>query len=167
MEGIFRDWITDYVNKYSLIACRQHGFVQLEACETNLLELQEVGNVLTTKNPKNKYYIQHGKEKEWLQESEVEKDLGIMVSSDEKHSKQVEAMLYPAYAFKIRYGGFERVDLDIRENEGVSEGTIRRHNSQITREKQGGTMRDKFLLNGTATTWNLLPYQKAGNDTAN
>ena len=41
--------------------------------------------------------------------------------------------------YKIKKG-FELVDLDIRENEEVSEGTSRRHNSQITREKQGGTM---------------------------
>ena len=63
--------------------------------------------------------------------------------------------------YKIKKG-FELVDLDIRENEGVSEGISRRHNSQITREKQGGTMRDKFLLNRTATTWNFLPseYQR-------
>ena len=63
--------------------------------------------------------------------------------------------------------GFELVDLDIRENEGVSEGISRRHNSQITREKQGGTMRDKFLLNRTATTWNFLPSEIAETDTVN
>ena len=43
------------------------------------------------KNPRNKYYIQHGEEKVWLQESEVEKHMGIMVSIDGKHGKQVEA----------------------------------------------------------------------------
>ena len=191
-----------------------------------------------------------------MQESEVEKDLGIMVSSDGKHGKQVEAavskansalgrmrktfkffnielfkQLYPAFVrthlefasavwnsmtrseinkvegiqkratkmvielrgleyedrlrelgitdletrrkrgdllqiYKIKKG-FELVDLDIRENEGVSEGISRRHNSQITREKQGGTMRDKFLLNRTATTWNFLPSEIAETDTVN
>ena len=48
------------------------------------------------KNPRNKYYIQHGEEKVWLQESEVEKDLGIMVSSDGKYGKQVEAAVSKA-----------------------------------------------------------------------
>ena len=47
-------------------------------------------------NPRNKYYIQHGEEKVWLQESEVEKDLGIMVSCDGKHGKQVEAAVSKA-----------------------------------------------------------------------
>ena len=63
--------------------------------------------------------------------------------------------------------GFEWVDLDIRENKGVSEGISRRHNSQITRGKQGGTMRDKFLINLTATTWNFLPSEIVETDTVN
>jgi hypothetical protein len=57
------------------------------------------------------------------------------------------------------------VDLNIRENEGESEGLSRR--SQTTREKQGGTMRDKFLLNRTATAWNFLPSEIAQTDTVN
>ncbi|RNA25803.1 hypothetical protein BpHYR1_047203 [Brachionus plicatilis] len=76
--------------------------------------------------------------------------------------------LYPAfYERRLRELGFEKIDLDIEENEGVSEKTSRRHNSQIKRDMQGGTMRDKFLLNRTATTWNLLPSEIAETDTAN
>ena len=55
----------------------------------------------------------------------------------------------------------------MRENEGVSEGISRRHNSQITREKQGGTMRDKLLFNQAASTWNFLPSEIAETDTVN
>ena len=42
------------------------------------------------------HYGKNGEEKVWLQESEVEKDLGIMVSIDGKHGKQVEAAVSKA-----------------------------------------------------------------------
>lgn len=58
--------------------------------------------------------------------------------------------------------GFQKVGLDIKENEGVSKSTRRRQNSHISRERQGGPMRDKFLPNRKATTWNLLLSEIAG-----
>ena len=47
-------------------------------------------------NPKRRYYIENGGTKVWLEETEVEKDLGMIVSSDGKNSKQVEAAVAKA-----------------------------------------------------------------------
>jgi hypothetical protein len=44
----------------------------------------------------------------------------------------------------------------------------RRHNKQIIKEKHVNTpMRDGFLLNRNATTWNMLPSEIAEADTVN
>ena len=62
--------------------------------------------------------------------------------------------------------GFERVELDM-DTRGI-EGGGRRHNKQIVRERHVNTpMRDNFLLNRNATTWNMLPSEIAEADTVN
>ena len=63
--------------------------------------------------------------------------------------------------------GFEEVELGLR-NTGDTVGANRRHNSQIIREKfVNAPMRDNFLLNRNATTWNMLPSEIAEADTVN
>ena len=42
-------------------------------------------------NPRKNYYIENEESKVWLDKTEFEKDLGVMISSDGKNSKQVEA----------------------------------------------------------------------------
>ena len=206
-------------------------------------------------NPRKSYYIEGVEGKVWLETTEVEKDLGVMISSDGRNSKQVEAAvskanralgrmrktfkyfniklfktLYPAFVrthlefasavwnsmsrkdinklegiqkratkmvielrgleyeerlrvlgmtsletrrkrgdllqiYKIKKG-FEKVELDM-DTRGTG-GVSRRHNSQIIRDKHVNTpMRDNFLLNRNATTWNMLPSEIAEADTVN
>ena len=207
-------------------------------------------------NPKKKYFITNDKAKVELESTEVEKDLGVMVSSDGRNSRQVEAavskanralgrmrktfkffniklfkLLYPAFVrthlefasavwnsmskkekgklegiqkratkmvielrgmeyeerlkelgltslenrrkrgdllqiYKITKG-FEKVELGL-ENIGEYGGEKRRHNYQLRKEKTVNTpMRDNFLLNRNATTWNMLPSDIAEADTVN
>ena len=47
-------------------------------------------------NPKRKYYIENEGKRVWLEETLVEKDLGVMVASDGRNSKQVEAAVSKA-----------------------------------------------------------------------
>jgi len=62
--------------------------------------------------------------------------------------------------------GFEKVEIDINTRDTEGEG--RRHNKQIIKEKHVNTpMRDGFLLNRNATTWNMLPSEIAEADTVN
>lgn len=42
-------------------------------------------------NPRKEYYIDGKDGRVWLETSEVVKDLGVMISSDGRNSKQVEA----------------------------------------------------------------------------
>ncbi|RNA23965.1 RNA-directed DNA polymerase from mobile element jockey-like [Brachionus plicatilis] len=112
----------------------------------------------------------------FMTKSEINKVEGIQ----KRATKMVIELRGLEYEEKLRELGL--TDLETRRKRGnllqifkikkgfekrVSEGTSRRHNSQITRDKQGGKMRDKFLLNRTATTWNLLPSEIAGTDTVN
>ena len=54
------------------------------------------------------------------------------------------------------------------ENIGEYGGEKRRHNYQLRNEKTVNTpMRDNFLLNRNATTWNMLPSDIAEADTVN
>ena len=46
--------------------------------------------------PKRRYYIVNEGMQVWLEETKVEKDLGVMVSSDGRNSKQVEAAVSKA-----------------------------------------------------------------------
>ena len=62
--------------------------------------------------------------------------------------------------------GFERVELDMHTRGPAGVG--RRHNKQIIRERHvNAPMRDNFLLNRNATTWNMLPSEIAEADTVN
>ncbi len=47
-------------------------------------------------NPRKNYFIENEGSKVWLEKTEVEKDLGVMVSSDGKNIKQVEAAVSKA-----------------------------------------------------------------------
>ncbi|RMZ95499.1 hypothetical protein BpHYR1_016018, partial [Brachionus plicatilis] len=53
----------------------------------------------------------------------------------------------------------------LKEILGAEVGTIRRHNSHLVREICVNlSMRDNFLLNCNATTWNMLPSEIAEAD---
>ena len=47
-------------------------------------------------NPRKKYYIDGKDGRVWLESTDVEKDLGVMISSDGRNSKQVEAAVSKA-----------------------------------------------------------------------
>ena len=95
----------------------------------------------------------------WLEYEERLRVLGM--SSLETRRKLGDLL----QIYKIKKG-FEKVELDM-DTRGAGR-VSRRHNSQIIRDKHVNTpMRDNFLLNRNATTWNMLPSEIAEADTVN
>ncbi len=79
-------------------------------------------------NPRRKYYIEGKVGRVWLETTEVEKDLGVMISSDGRNNKQVESAVSKAnralgrmrktfkyfniQLFKVLYPAFVRTHLE-------------------------------------------------------